>query len=250
MKDYTLTTTITNFSKKLRRSLFLTGWIGLLLFGILLSVSFSIIASLRLSEADFQLFISSSLFLTYINFFTYIFVFSSLLALLRKQYVHLFASFISLEKFIKGFGYGLMVLLINILLSLIYDMFNLQLTDNNNQNLISTLVLDTPILSFITFVLLGPIVEEITYRLGLFSLLAERNKYLAYLVTMLVFGFIHFDFSTSDLMNELLNMPFYISAGLVFCFIYEKEDFSVVTYAHIFNNFISIVSILMVGNLS
>jgi membrane protease YdiL (CAAX protease family) len=253
MKTYSLQTTIASLSQKLRRSIFLTGWAGLILFGIFLTVSFSLIASLRLSEADFQLFISSSLFLTYINFFTYFLIFSSLLALLRHHYIDIFTSFLSIEKFVKGFSYAFMVILINVLISLLYETFNLQPADNNNQSLITSLVLEAPILSFITFVFLGPIVEEFTYRLGLFSLLAEKNKYLAYVVTMFIFGFIHFDFSslgTAGWMNELLNMPFYITAGLMFCFIYEKEDFAVVTYAHVFNNLISISSILFIGNAS
>lgn len=241
---------INSFTKKNRLQIFLTGWLGLVVFGLLFSIVFSFVASIRLAEADYLLYINSNIFLTYINFSTYFLIFSILLFIIKDQWVSLFKSFINTNHLLKGISYGFLVLFVNISIGLIYDLINLQPTDNNNQTLITNLVLETPILSFITFVFLGPIVEEFTYRLGLFSLMHQRNKYLSYIVTVLLFGFIHFDFTSTDLLNELLNMPFYLTAGLMFCFIFAKENFAIVTYAHITNNLISILSIMTVGQMT
>lgn len=247
---FNLLNIIDTFSKKTRLHIFLAGWIGLVGFGLILSIVFSFVASIRLTEADYLLYINSNIFLTYINFSTYFLIFSTILIIIKNQWLSLFKTFFDSNHIIKGFSYGFLVLFVNILIGLIYDLLKLQPTDNNNQALITNLVLETPVLSFITFVFLGPIVEEFTYRLGLFSLIHQRNKYLSYIVTVLLFGFIHFDFTAPDLLNELLNMPFYLTAGFMFCFIFVKENFAVVTYAHITNNLISILSILLVGQLT
>jgi membrane protease YdiL (CAAX protease family) len=146
--------------------------------------------------------------------------------------------------------YGLAVIGLNIFVGVIYQIFNIQTTSNNNQELINSLVFSMPVISIITFVFLGPIVEEFTYRLGLFSYIAERNKWLAYGITMIVFGFIHFDFTTTNVTNELLNMPFYLLAGLAFSYIFYKENFAVVTYAHILNNLISVISIMALNQIT
>jgi membrane protease YdiL (CAAX protease family) len=104
-----------------------------------------------------------------------------------------------------------------------------------------------PLISFINFVLLGPIVEELTYRLGLFSFLKQRNRWVAYIVTVGLFAIIHFNFNQDNIINELLNLPFYATAGLYFCWLYEKQGFAVATIAHITNNLISFVSILLIS---
>jgi membrane protease YdiL (CAAX protease family) len=247
---FNLSSIIHTFTKKIRLQIFVTGWLGLVGFGLLLSIIFSFVASIRLPEPDYLIFISSNIFLTYINFSTYFLIFSILLILIKDHWLSLLKSFFDANQLLKGFFYGFLVLTVNIFIGLIFDFFNLQATDNNNQTLITNLVLETPVLSFITFVFLGPIVEEFTYRLGLFSFIHEKNKILSYIVTVLVFGFIHFDFTSANLFNELLNMPFYLTSGLVFCLIFVKENFAVVTYAHITNNLISILSILLVGQLT
>jgi membrane protease YdiL (CAAX protease family) len=112
------------------------------------------------------------------------------------------------------------------------------------------LVKDSPIISLITFGFLGPIVEEWTYRLGLFQYLKGRSKWLAYLVTLTIFGLIHFDFSTTNLTNELFNLPIYLVAGAWFCFLYDRFGLKVAMATHIFNNLLSVMSILLSSELS
>jgi membrane protease YdiL (CAAX protease family) len=127
----------------------------------------------------------------------------------------------------------------------IYDALGIQLEDNQNQAAIVRLVKDSPIISLLTFGFLGPIVEEWTYRLGLFQYLKGRSTWVAYVVTLTIFGFIHFDFTATNLTNELLNLPIYLVAGAWFCFLYDRFGLRVAMATHIFNNLLSVISILI-----
>ena len=69
------------------------------------------------------------------------------------------------------------------------------------------------------------------------------NVFLAYIVTSLVFGLIHFNFfATGDaLINELLNLPSYVISGFLLTLAYDKFGFACSSVAHIVNNLFSIV---------
>lgn len=143
---------------------------------------------------------------------------------------------------VKGIGYGMLILLATIALNSLYLVLGIELSDNANESSVTAIMKAYPFFSLIAFVIAGPVVEEITYRLGLFGLLNRVNRYLAYAGTFLVFGLIHFDFTTTNLVNELLNLPFYMTAGLLFCYIYEKEGLTTSIYAHMTNNLVSFLA--------
>jgi membrane protease YdiL (CAAX protease family) len=144
-----------------------------------------------------------------------------------------------------GLPFTFAILLTSYGLVSLYDALGIQLSDNQNQATIVRLVKDSPIISIITFGLLGPIVEEWTYRLGLFQYLKDRNKWIAYIVTLSIFGLIHFNFTSTNLTNELLNLPIYLIAGAWFCFLYDQFGLQVAMTTHIFNNVLSVMSILI-----
>jgi membrane protease YdiL (CAAX protease family) len=143
---------------------------------------------------------------------------------------------------VKGIGYGMLIILATIALNSIYLVFGIELSDNANESSVTAIMKAYPFFSLVAFVIAGPMVEELTYRLGLFGLLKRVNRYLAYAGTFLVFGLIHFDFETTNLLNELLNLPFYLVAGLLFCYIYEKEGLVASIYAHVTNNLVSFIA--------
>ena len=69
------------------------------------------------------------------------------------------------------------------------------------------------------------------------------NVWVAYIVTPLIFALIHFDFfagSAEGYINELLNLPSYIIAGVTLTIIYDKFGLSTSIVAHCGNNLISI----------
>ena len=88
-------------------------------------------------------------------------------------------------------------------------------------------------------------------RVGLFTLAKRFNHVLAYIVTALVFGLIHFNwaaFGAGDsalLINELLNLPDYVLAGLIMCALYDKCGFAASATAHIVNNCVSLGFMLL-----
>ena len=127
---------------------------------------------------------------------------------------------------------------------------------NTNETGINTITTAFPILSLIVFGILGPLCEEVTYRVGLFSSISQKLKPLwAYLITILIFGLIHFDFTAlfsgnvDALIIELSNLPTYLVSGLLLCYFYTKEGFGVSSIAHIFNNLLSLLLTLISSSL-
>jgi membrane protease YdiL (CAAX protease family) len=237
-------------TKKKQLILFFLGWIGLLVFAIVFSALFAILLPLFLSVEDTDLFLSSEIFFSYVNFLTYLLLFFIGIILiwpfLRKTLIPAVIS----GKWWLGLPFTFAILFSSFGLVSLYDLLGIELQDNENQAAIVTLVNDAPLISLITFGLLGPIVEEWTYRLGLFQYLRSRSRWIAYVVTLTIFGFIHFNFATSSITNELLNLPIYLVAGAWFCFLYDRFGLQVAMSTHIVNNVLSVLSIFISSEIS
>lgn len=125
-------------------------------------------------------------------------------------------------------------------------------TDNGNQQAAVSLIQSYPIMSVLIIGLLGPVVEELTYRVGLFTFLRRVNRWLPYIVTCIVFALIHFSFggTKDEMINELLNLPSYIFAGAVFCLLYDFFGLSASLTAHISNNLLSVLLTLLFSAIS
>jgi membrane protease YdiL (CAAX protease family) len=225
--------------------LFFLGWIGLIGFAIFFSALFGFLVPFFLSLEDTEIFLNSDLFFSYVNSLSYFTLFMIGMIItwpfIRTRFIPAFLS----GQWSLGLPFTFAILLSSFGLVSLYDALGIQLDDNQNQAAIVRLVKDSPIISLITFGFLGPIVEEWTYRLGLFQYLKSRSKWIAYLVTLTIFGLIHFNFNATNLMNELLNLPIYLIAGAWFCFIYDRFGLQVAMATHIFNNVISVMSILI-----
>lgn len=230
--------------------LFFLGWIGLLGFAILFSALFGFIVPLILTLEETDIFLNSDLFFSYINSLTYVTLFMIGMILIWPYLRTTFIPALFSGQWWLGLPFTFAILLTSFGLVSLYDALGIQLEDNQNQAAIVRLVKDSPIISLVTFGLLGPIVEEWTYRLGLFQYLKGRSKWVAYLVTLTIFGFIHFDFNATNLTNELLNLPIYLVAGAWFCFLYDRFGLQVAMATHIFNNLLSVMSILLSPELS
>ena len=230
--------------------LFFLWWIGLLSFAILFSAVFGFILPFILTLEETEIFLNSNLFFSYVNSLTYVTLFMIGMILIWPYLRTTFIPALFSGQWWLGLPFTFAILLTSFGLVSLYDALGIQLEDNQNQAAIVMLVKDSPIISLITFGFLGPIVEEWTYRLGLFQYLKGRSKWLAYLVTLTIFGLIHFDFSTTNLTNELFNLPIYLVAGAWFCFLYDRFGLKVAMATHIFNNLLSVMSILLSSELS
>ncbi len=117
---------------------------------------------------------------------------------------------------------------------------------NNNQLSLESAFSVAPFLSFFSIVIFAPVCEELTYRAGLFGVIAKKSRIAAYIVTILVFALIHFDFTAKDIINELVNLPSYLIGAGFLCYAYDrKNNIFTSIFAHMFYN--GIQFLLMLG---
>ncbi len=151
-----------------------------------------------------------------------------------------------LLRFKKGASYlgALLALVAMYAFNIVYNILTIKFTGgqvNQNQSNVVSIVKLYPFTSLIVFGILGPFVEECTYRLGLFNLLKRFSTIGAYLLSALFFAAIHFDWSNPSVL-EWLNIPPYFFSGFVFAFIYDKIGFGASYLAHAANNIISVLA--------
>ena len=174
------------------------------------------------------------------NTICYFTVFIAMLLFLISGYRQTFKSFKKWLPYIVGIAGGIFLIIFSISYNLITHIF-IESGTNANQSAANDLMKTYPLISLILIGIIGPIVEEFTYRLGLFSFLRRINVWVAYLVTIAFFTFIHFSFDASNLLQEFISLPIYIMAGFVLCLLYDKLGFAASITAHITNNFIAAV---------
>ncbi|MEY3431527.1 MAG: hypothetical protein RIS53_425 [Bacillota bacterium] len=229
--------------------LFFLGWLGLWVFALVFAVIIPVFVSFFLNASDAVLFMESPFYFQLINFLTYLTIFIIGMIMLFAFIQRSFFTALKSSKWLLGFPFMFMILLSSYALITFYDYLGIVIEDNQNQTAIVALVQDSPIISIVTFGFLGPIVEEWTYRLGIFKYLNNKNKLLAYLLTLTIFGFIHFDFTAANLTNELLNLPIYLLAGAWFCFLYDQFGLQVALSTHVMNNLFSVLAIIIESNI-
>ncbi|MCL2368478.1 MAG: CPBP family intramembrane metalloprotease [Oscillospiraceae bacterium] len=116
---------------------------------------------------------------------------------------------------------------------------------NPNQDAVEYIVGQSFLASFLLAVILAPIVEEILFRGLIFAPLRKKNRFLAYAVSSIAFGFLHIAVSllwgfTPEL---FLVMLLYVPAGLVLAWVYEKSGN--IWTAILLHGFMNLVSILL-----
>ena len=178
------------------------------------------------------------------TFGTYGTLFVAFIIFFLPEFKTLFKQFLDIELIARGLLMGLLVMLIP---SLYFCFVNLSdgYTVNNNETTIRTIVNLFPACTLLFAGVLGPVCEEFTYRVGLYGLLKKKNKILAYIITSLVFAFIHFDFtsfvSPSALAIELVNLPAYLLSGIILTYTFDRYGFAAGCIAHMLNNIVSLL---------
>ncbi|MCR5078899.1 MAG: CPBP family intramembrane metalloprotease [Bacilli bacterium] len=200
--------------------------------------------------------VSSGGYILFLEFFAYGMVFLGAGTLLWSSWKDIGKSLANWKPYLMGIA-GLAVIMAfemsyNMVTSMILKAAGIEPASNNNQSAIVTIVSMAPFLSVIVFGFIGPFVEELAYRVGLFGFLSRINKVFAYVGVPLVFGLIHFDFgagfdfaNVSSCVNEWVNLPIYMFSGLVFSFLYDKFGFGASLVAHTANNVFSISMIII-----
>lgn len=182
-----------------------------------------------------------------INDVSYIVCFVAMISVLFVDYKKILPDFKKWQSYLFGVLLGGSIIVFTIFYSAIVNLFYQYGVSENETSIRSTFVL-YPILSFIVVGFIGPICEELTYRAGLFALLKKYNIVLAYAVTSIVFAFIHFSFTSPNIVDELVNLPVYFVNGLILTFAYHKFGFICSMTAHMTNNIYAAISILIMIN--
>ncbi len=223
-------------NKKKEVSLFLFMVLGLQI----LSLAFSLVA-----QIINPYFLYSQNGQAMMNFSLYFVALGVCLLIINKDVINIFYKFKNARTYLYGISYGFLLILASALYNIISNFLFGNVGSNNNENTINQIVVNFPILSVIVFSFIGPICEEFGYRLGLFSFLRKYNRVIAYIVSAVIFGFIHFDFSSfgnpDALKVELINIPSYVISGLILCYVYDKEGLETSILCHVTNNFIGVM---------
>lgn len=182
-----------------------------------------------------------------LNYSIYFTIFFIIILIINKSDVKEFLLGFKVADNIKeGIAFGVIL----ITFSLVYQnllRLIMPITENQNQTGVNNIILNNPLLATVTVAIIGPVVEEFTYRYGLFGSIRKFNRVASYVVTIIVFALIHFNYSadSSTLLNEILNLPPYLFAAFILCYAYDTRSLTCSTVAHIFNNGYSVIMLLL-----
>ena len=203
--------------------------------------------------------------LTYIAYFfgygTYIAV---LFKILGKDKIKKIIKGFDLNNLYTAFIFAIILYLASTLTSTLVNVIFKDVGSNANQESLDQSMVNYPIIVSIFSVIFAPIVEELVFRFTIFKPLAQKNKVLAYCVSVLTFAGIHFISSLSVLMTDLANpeltqeiayssffddlktLPIYIVAALVLTFSYDlNKNISTNILIHAFYNLSQVVLMLI-----
>ncbi|MCR5491321.1 MAG: CPBP family intramembrane metalloprotease [Bacilli bacterium] len=202
------------------------------------------------TQEELVAYLSSAEGLFFTDVPAYLLLFAAMGAILFSDWKQIFKSFTKWKSYIYGvLGFMVVIafsMLYSISVSGIYAALGRELPGTNeNQSLLNLMIVYNPVVSLIVFGFIGPFTEELGYRVGLFGLASRFGKVLGYVITTVVFAFIHFDFGSfadpAALEVELINLPSYLFSGFAFSFLYAKAGFSASYTAHALNNVMSVV---------
>ena len=240
-KEYPYGTKMFSATKQL--ILFFMGWIGFRIISTIIQVV--LVALVKSNSLPIDFIDSYALIMT-INTTSYLTLLMILLLVSNVDLAKLGKSFTQIQSFLAGVACLIAIFGFDYLYSIFVYLLRTPVTNNINETTLVSLETLYPAGALIIFGFIGPICEELTYRVGLFSFFRRKSRKLAYIVTMIVFAFIHFNFSTTSLLNEILNLPFYAFAAFAFSYAYERFGFAASLTAHILNNVISIAFIKII----
>ena len=147
---------------------FLVGFLGLEIVSILLSFILNTTGVISQEKIEIMSVSEINEINAYFQLATYSIGFLLLLSVLGPALIKKIANQFTRAKLISNVAtFFAVLLLFNYVCSIIPQIIGAH--NNSNQTAIDNIILVKPFVSFIAIVLIGPIVEEITYRFGLFG---------------------------------------------------------------------------------
>ena len=151
-------------------------------------------------------------------------------------------------------GFGLLLVLQAILWQVILrptiiSHLGITLNDGNTVS-VKERISKSPVVFPLLCCTFGPILEELLYRYTAFAIIKEKNTFLAYAVSILMFGFQHVCVSGiwGGEYMQLINIFGYFIAGAIFGFVYSKtKNICVSIGSHIMFNTFGMLIMLVTG---
>jgi len=239
----------TNLERQFSNMLFLTDYkeFLLLVVGFLGLIVFSLLASLAIQNFPIK---ETGVRVAITNFIVYLLALGVISCVVGDDYIPILNKF--KETIFKYKRLLIVALAVGIMIGFSYayqgilNACHVSILNNDNQKALVEATFKQPVLTFFAVVLFAPIVEEFAYRLGLFSLLRKRNRWVAYVVSVIFFTLIHFNYTSNNLANECLNLPNYIVPAILLAALYEYQGIPSSILAHVLNNLISYIIIFAV----
>ena len=179
--------------------------------------------------------------------FTYLLMLSALMTISFTSRERIFIKkFKRPYDYLFGLAYAGGIVLFGWIIGLITGMFYKD--PNVNQQTAESLITNYPIIAAFVICILGPICEELTYRVGLYSFLRRIDKVLAFIVTVFVFALIHFDFMAENIIGELWSLPSYLMCGALLTMAYDHRGPACSILAHIAYNTTAFFAVI-IGNI-
>ena len=176
--------------------------------------------------------------------FTYLMMLGALLTIAftsrRKTFVKKFTRPLD---YLYGLLYAIGIVISGLLIGIIVSFFYNE--TNSNQEIVESMIGNYPIFAIILICFLGPVCEELTYRVGLYSFLRRINKVLAIVVSTIVFAMIHYDFTAANYIAELWSLPSYLACGLILSLAYEHRGPACSIAAHMTYNAIALIIVII-----
>lgn len=161
-----------------------------------------------------------------------------ILIVARRYLSAIIASFKNYKNILKSIAIIAAMFAVSLLWSFISDELFVT-TVNENQQLVEQELLSFPVISFFSTVIFAPLLEEITYRCGIFGLIRRKSYVAALIISAILFALIHIDLSGANLTTELLSAPDYLLCGFTLGYIYHKYGLPGSFIAHLLNNLIA-----------
>ena len=223
--------------------LFLFGFIGSQIISTIITLLLTFYGiSIYGNNVDLvQKFLDSLPVTMFVNSVAYLFTYLGVLLSTGQGIPLLLNKFKNSKAYVAAFCGIAAIFIFNFVYNAFLSSVGVEIEPNLNESALEKISKAYSIPALFMFGIIAPIVEELTYRVGLFSLCSRKGKAFAYTITIIFFTLIHVEFFTDNIVMELLNIPFYCFAAATFSFLYDKYGFAASTTAHVANNVISIL---------
>ncbi len=233
--------------------IYLVIWlIGSLIFNYLIAYIYSKNTSFTLNEilngnldSNLELLTVSTKVLMYTNFIVYLLMF---IGLIINDFKYLSIDLLNFKnKLAKNIIYlvfgGAILYLFSYLINLGLSKLGVSMS-NNQISIENMLILGSKVITFFSVIIFAPLVEELIYRKSIYSL--SNNKVVYYIVSILAFSLPHMLSTTYDLKTFILGLIPYLFSGFILSLIYDHtKNIYVSTLAHIINNLIAFIIIII-----